>query len=116
MCHHSLQQTLQDMYLNINFLKIWYDQSSQKLMTTIVKCEDLPKKDRLSQSDGYVKVFLLPGKHKLKTKVVNAKKSTWLIITLLTVTLQRSMFRGPHERKQLGEGDDGISFYHSAIP
>ena len=57
-------------YSNIKFFKIWYDQSSQKLMTTIVKCEDLPKKDRLSQSDGYVKVFLLPGKNKLKTKVV----------------------------------------------
>ena len=42
---------------------------------TVVKCEDLAKKDLLSQSDGYVKVFLLPGKHiELKTKVI--KKSS----------------------------------------
>ena len=42
---------------------------------TLVKCEDLVKKDLLSQSDGYVKVFLLPEKHiELKTKII--KKSS----------------------------------------
>ena len=43
------------------------------LISTFLK--DLAKKDLLSQSDGYVKVFLLPGKHiELKTKVI--KKSS----------------------------------------
>ena len=55
--------------------KIWFDQSLQKLFVTMVKCEDLAKKDLLSQSDGYVKVFLLPEKHiELKTKII--KKSS----------------------------------------
>ena len=51
--------------------QIRYDDGTQKLHVTVVKCEALPKKDVFGASDPFVRVYLMPGTHtELKTKVV----------------------------------------------
>ena len=50
---------------NLSTPQIRYDDGTQKLHVTVVKCEALPKKD------PFVRVYLMPGTHtELKTKVV----------------------------------------------
>ena len=71
-------------------------------MTTVIKCEDLPKKDRLSHSDGYVKVFLIPGKsRKQKTKVVKKENNPEFNETFSFVVI--SFFKSIFQLKDIFE-------------
>ena len=57
--------------INLSTHQIRYDDGTQKLHVTVVKCEALPKKDVFGASDPFVRVYLMPGTHtELKTKVV----------------------------------------------
>ena len=54
-----------------------YDQGSQQLSITIVRCSNLNKADMMGgKPDPYVNVFLLPGNHTtMKTKVVKNEQN-----------------------------------------
>ena len=81
----DLRTVLADHFTNIDLFRslykyspvqIRYDDGTQKLHVTVVKCEALPKKDLLGGSDPFVRVYLMPGTHtELKTKIVKNSAS-----------------------------------------
>ena len=80
-----LRTALADVFTNIDLcrslnkyspVQIRYDDGTQKLHVTVVKCEALPKKDLLGGSDPFVRVYLMPGTHtELKTMIVKNSAS-----------------------------------------